>query len=297
MSSTTKGIVLAGGTGTRMYPITKGVVKQLLHVYNKPMIYYPLATLIEAGIQNILVITRPQDTEAFKNLLGNGSDLGIHIQYAEQAEPKGLAQAFTIAEECGFLQGAPACMILGDNVFHGASFSKELQSVVRDPKPTIFGYLVANQSSYGVVQINPNTQIAESIEEKPLKNKPNGYAVPGVYVFPSGVYEIAKNVIPSARGEVEITSVIEHYLKQKTLYVKLMLDDAWLDTGTFKSMSDASDYVQIVEERTGRLVGSIEIAAFRSGFMSEKKLLEKIQEYKKSGYGEALERELILFKK
>jgi glucose-1-phosphate thymidylyltransferase len=297
MTSKTKGIVLAGGTGSRMFPITKGTVKQLLHLYNKPMVYYPIATLIEAGIQDILIVTRPQDQESFINLLGDGSDLGINIQFATQPEPKGLAQAFTIADECGFLGDSPACMVLGDNIFHGGGFSRELKSAVSSGKPTIFGYLVSDQTSYGVVQIDPATQLALSIEEKPQANKENGYAVPGVYLFPSGVAEVARNVTPSARGEVEITSVIEHYLNLGNLKVKLMLDDAWLDTGTFDSMADATDYVRVVEKRTGRLVGSIEVAALGAGFMSEDQFNTKITDYQKSGYGKALSRELELFKR
>lgn len=293
----TKGIVLAGGTGSRMFPITKGTIKQLLHVYNKPMVYYPIATLIEAGIQDILIITRPQDQDQFSNLLGDGSDIGVNFQFATQPEPKGLAQAFTIAHECGFLDNSAACMVLGDNIFHGEGFRQQLKLAVLNGTPTIFGYLVSDQTSYGVVEIDPETKIAKSIEEKPTTNKDNGYAVPGVYLFPSGVHQVAASVVPSHRGEVEITSVIEHYLEQGNLNVKLMLDDAWLDTGTFESMADATDFVRVVEKRTGRLIGSIEVAALNAGFMSEDKYREKIQEYKKSGYGNALMRELDLFKR
>jgi glucose-1-phosphate thymidylyltransferase len=188
-------------------------------------------------------------------------------------------------------------MVLGDNIFHGGGFSLELKSAVSSGKPTIFGYLVSDQTSYGVVQIDPATQLALSVEEKPQVNKENGYAVPGVYLFPSGVAEVARNVTPSARGEVEITSVIEHYLNLGNLNVKLMLDDAWLDTGTFDSMADATDYVRVVEKRTGRLVGSIEVAALGAGFMSEDQFNTKIADYQKSGYGKALARELELFKR
>ena len=291
----TKGIVLAGGTGSRMFPITKGTIKQLLHLYNKPMVYYPIATLIEAGVKDILIITRPQDQDQFINLLGNGSDLGINFQFAVQPEPKGLAQAFTIAYECGFLGNSPTCMVLGDNIFHGEGFKRELKMAVNNRNPTIFGYLVSDQTSYGVVQIDPKTQLALSIEEKPKQNKENGYAVPGVYLFPPGVDTVAQNVTPSARGEVEITSVIEYYLKQNSLNVKLMLDDVWLDTGTFDSMSDASEYVRVVEKRTGRLIGSIEVAALNAGFMSVEQFKQKINDYLKSGYGKALARELELY--
>lgn len=280
-----KGIILAGGSGTRLYPITKGISKQLIPIYDKPMIYYPLSTLMMAGIRDILIITTPHDQSQFKRLLGDGSDWGINLQYAVQPEPKGLAEAFIIGEE--FIGSDKVALILGDNIFYGHAFGESLRDCIDPSGGTIFAYQVSNPKRYGVVEFNDKLE-ALSIEEKPDNPKSN-YAVVGLYFYDNDVIEIAKNITPSKRGELEITSINEAYLKLGRLKVRIMYrGSAWLDTGTFESMNEASEYIRVIEKRTGLKIGCLEEIAFRQNFINKEQLLRIAEPLKKSGYGEYL---------
>ena len=282
-----KGIILAGGSGTRLYPITKGISKQLMPVYDKPMIYYPLSTLMLAGIKEILVITTPEDQDQFKRLLGDGSQWGCTIAYAKQEVPNGLAQAFVIGEK--FIGSDSVVLVLGDNIFYGSGFSKLLQQSVNPDGAVIFAYPVSDPERYGVVEFDDNKN-AVSIEEKPSNPKSN-YAVPGLYFYNNGVVEIAKNIAPSERGEYEITTVNDYYLQQKKLKVAVLdRGFAWLDTGTFESLNDASEYVRVIEKRQGFKIGCPEEIAYRMGFISRADLLKQAEGLAKSGYGEYLEK-------
>jgi glucose-1-phosphate thymidylyltransferase len=280
-----KGIILAGGSGTRLYPITKGISKQIMPIYDKPMVYYPLGTLMQAGIRDILVITTPDDQSQFQRLLGDGSDLGINLTYAAQPEPGGLAQAFIIGE--GFVGNDKVALVLGDNIFHGEAFGHSLESCVDPDGGIVFAYKVADPERYGVVEFDANKK-AVSIEEKPAEPK-SDYAVVGLYFYDNDVVGIAKNLQPSHRGELEITSVNEEYLKRGKLKVQTMSrGSAWLDTGTFESMNDASEYVRVVEKRTGLKIGCIEEIAYREGFITKGQLAALAEPLKKSGYGQYL---------
>ncbi|MFT6270726.1 MAG: glucose-1-phosphate thymidylyltransferase [Alphaproteobacteria bacterium] len=278
-----KGIILAGGTGSRLYPLTKVVSKQLMPVYDKPMIYYPLATLMQAGIQEILIITTPEEANNFELLLGDGSNFGIDIQYQVQPSPDGLAQAFILAEE--FLAGSPAALVLGDNLFYGHDLVKSLQEANKQTSGgTVFGYRVANPKAYGVVEFDQSGKVI-SIEEKPAKPKSN-YAVPGIYFFDNNVVEVAKAVKPSARGELEITDVIEHYLHQDKLKVQIMgRGTAWLDTGTHDDLLAAAQFISTIDKRQGLKVNCPEEVAYRYGWLSAEKLREIAAPLVKSGYG------------
>lgn len=280
-----KGIILAGGSGTRLYPITKGISKQLMPIYDKPMIYYPLSTLMMAGIKDILIITTPHDQESFQRLLGNGSDWGINLTYAIQPSPDGLAQAFIIGEE--FIGNDKVALVLGDNIFHGHGFGDSLKECTKASGGTVFAYQVSDPERYGVVEFDKDFN-AVSIEEKPAQPKSN-YAVVGLYFYDNDVVEIAKNIKPSDRGELEITSINEEYLKRGKLSVQIMdRGSAWLDTGTFESMNDASEYIQVVEKRTGLKIGCPEEIAYYEGFISKSQLQTLAEPLKKSGYGEYL---------
>lgn len=280
-----KGIILAGGTGSRLWPITKGVSKQLLPVYDKPMIHYPLATLMAAGLQEVLIITTPEDSEAFSRLLGDGRHWGMSIQYAVQPLPEGLAQAFLIAES--FLAGDSAALILGDNLFYGPRLGRHLAELTSIEGGHVFAYEVANPSEYGVVAFDENG-VAFSIEEKPQEPKSN-FAVPGLYFYDSSVVDVAKGIEPSARGELEITAVNEHYLKSGQLTVTVLeRGTAWLDTGTFRSLQDAGEFVRVMEDRTGTKVGCVEEIAWRNGWIGSDQLAALAEPLRKSGYGDYL---------
>jgi glucose-1-phosphate thymidylyltransferase len=282
-----KGIILAGGSGTRLYPITKGISKQLMPVYDKPMIYYPLSVLMLAGIREVLFITTPQDSEQFQRLLGNGHELGCEFSYEVQHEPNGLAQAFVIGEK--FVGNDKVCLILGDNIFYGAGFSKLVQSFSDISGAAVFAYEVNDPERYGVVEFDAN-QTAVSIEEKPSSPKSN-FAVPGLYFYDNSVIDIAKNIQPSPRGEYEITDVNRVYLEKGQLKVGIMnRGTAWLDTGTFDSFADACEFVRVIEKRQSQKIGCIEEVAFRMGFINHQQLLKLADVYAKSGYGEYLRR-------
>ncbi len=277
-----KGIILAGGSGSRLWPITKGVSKQLLPVYDKPMIHYPLDTLMGAGLREILVITTPDDATSFSRLLGDGSDLGMSIEYAVQPSPDGLAQAFLIGAD--FLAGDQAALVLGDNLFYGPSLGNKLAALTHQVGANVFAYEVANPSEYGVVEFNDDG-VAISIEEKPIAPKSH-FAVPGLYFYDETVVDVVKTIKPSDRGELEITSVNDHYLQAGTLTVTVLeRGTAWLDTGTFRSLQDAGEFVRVIEDRTGHKIGCIEETAWRNGWISDEQLMGHAQSLVKSGYG------------
>jgi glucose-1-phosphate thymidylyltransferase len=284
-----KGIILAGGSGTRLYPITLGTSKQLLPVYDKPMIYYPLSVLMLAGIKEILIISSPEDLPNFERMLGSGAQLGISLSYKEQASPDGIAQAFLLGEE--FIAGDDVCLVLGDNVFNGHGFSKLLDKAVanvsNDNMATIFGYYMSDAKRYGVVEFDSEGK-AISIEEKPEYPKGN-HAVTGLYFYPNSVVEIAKNIKPSKRGELEITTVNQEFLKRGALKVELMgRAFAWLDTGTHESLIEASNYIKAIETRQGLKVACLEVIAFQMGYINKAQLLKLAEPLKKSGYGQYL---------
>lgn len=277
-----RGIILAGGTGSRLWPITKGVSKQLLPIYDKPLVYYPLSTLMSAGIRDILVITTPHDSSAFQDLLGDGTQWGINLSFAQQPKPEGLAQAFLIGEP--FIGNEPCALVLGDNVFHGNGLGNELQLLTNPMGATIFAYKVSNPEEYGVVEFASDGRVI-SIEEKP-QNPKSSFAVPGLYFYDNNVVSIAKSVRPSARGELEITAVNSEYLNRGQLSVSVLPEGtAWLDSGTFGSLHDASSYVRIVEERQGIKVGCPEEISWRHNWITDEQLEQRAEELLKSGYG------------
>jgi len=277
-----KGIILAGGSGTRLYPITKGISKQIMPIYDKPMIYYPLSTLMQAGIRDILIITTPQDQEQFKRLLGDGSELGINLQYAAQPEPKGLAQAFTIGAD--FIGSDKVAMILGDNLFYGPALDQHLKNYTDVDGAVGFAAQVKDPERYGVYEFDEHMNVL-SIEEKPVHPKSN-FANAGLYFCDNDVVEIARNAQPSSRGEIEITAVLDAYLQRGKLKVSLLdRGTVWLDTGTFDSMNDASEYIRVIEKRTGIKIGCIEEVAFRQGFIDKQQLRTLAEPLEKSGYG------------
>ncbi|MHB1066956.1 MAG: glucose-1-phosphate thymidylyltransferase RfbA [Candidatus Nanopelagicales bacterium] len=282
-----KGIILAGGTGSRLWPITKGVSKQLLPVYDKPMIHYPLATLMAAGLREVLVITTPADSESFSRLLGDGSAWGMAIEYAVQPRPEGLAQAFIIAE--GFLAGDQAALILGDNLFYGPGLGRRLAGLTRQEGAHVFAYEVANPREYGVVEFD-GSGVVLSVEEKPAAPR-SSYAIPGLYFYDETVVDVAKAIMPSPRGELEITAVNDHYLRRGTLTVTVLEQGtAWLDTGTFRTLQDAGEFVRVMEDRTGTKVGCVEEIAWRNGWITSADLAALAEPLLKSGYGEYLQR-------
>ena len=280
-----KGIILAGGSGTRLWPITQAISKQLMPIYDKPMIYYPLTTLMQAGIRDILIITTPDDQAGFQRLLGDGSQWGINLQYAVQPKPEGLAQAFIIGEE--FIGGDKVSLVLGDNIFYGAALDDSLRACTDPDGGIVFAYKVSDPERYGVVEFDDQNQ-AVSIEEKPVQPKSN-FAVVGIYFYDNDVIEIAKKVQPSARGELEITSINAEYLRRGKLKVQTLDNgDVWLDTGTISSLTDAEDFVRVVQTRTGQIVGSPEKTAFQNDWINRQQLDEIAATLKKSGYGEYL---------
>lgn len=281
-----KGIILAGGSGTRLYPITKGVSKQLLPVYDKPMIYYPLSVLMLAGIKDIMIITTPEDNESFKRLLGDGSDFGVNLSYSVQPKPEGLAQAFIIAED--FIGDDSVCLVLGDNIFFGQSFSKKLREAAENKDgATVFGYKVMNPKSFGVVEFDSNNNVI-SIEEKPKVPKSN-WAVTGLYFYDNEVISIAKGITPSERGELEITSINQKYLKKGKLKVELLgRGFAWLDTGTHESLIEAGNFVETVQKRQGMMIACLEEIGWRNGWISTETLENRAKEQSKNDYGSYL---------
>ena len=284
-----KGIVLAGGAGTRLYPITKGVSKQLLPIYDKPMVYYPISVLMLAGIRDILIISTPEDLPAFRRLLGDGSDYGVHFSYAEQPRPEGLAQAFLIGKD--FIGDDSVCLVLGDNIFYGMSFTQTLRQAVEDAEErneaTVFGYWVSDPERYGVAEFAPDGRCI-SIEEKPREPKSN-YAVVGLYFYPNSVVEVAEGVRPSARGELEITSVNQEFLRREQLLVQTLgRGFAWLDTGTHDSLSEASTFVEVIEKRQGLKIACLEEIAYRAGWLTREALIELAAPMAKNQYGQYL---------
>jgi len=282
-----KGIVLAGGTGSRLWPLTKGTSKQLLPVYDKPMIYYPLSTLMAAGIREMLVVTTPEDSAAFNRLLGDGSPWGMSLEYAVQPRPEGLAQAFLIAEE--FLDGSSTALILGDNLFYGPGLGNRLKALTAVNGGHVFAYEVANPSDYGVVEFDSDGVVL-TIEEKPQQPKSH-FAVPGLYFYDNSVVDVAKSITPSARGELEITAVNEFYRRAGNLTVSVLeRGTAWLDTGTFRSLQDAGEFVRVIEDRTGTKIGCVEEVAWRNGWIGDQQLLLHASQLARSGYGTYLSR-------
>ena len=284
-----KGIVLAGGSGTRLYPITKGISKQLIPIFDKPMVYYPISVLMLAGIREILIISTPQDLPGFRRLLGDGSDYGVHFEYAEQPSPDGLAQAFIIGEK--FIGDDSVCLVLGDNIFHGSNFRHILRAAVKtaeeDAKATVFGYRVNDPERYGVVEFDAEGRCM-SIEEKPAQPKSN-YAVVGLYFYPNKVVQVAKNIKPSARGELEITTVNQQFLADNELMVQTLgIGFAWLDTGTHDSLSEASTFIEVIDKRTGLQVGCLEGIALQQGWITPEQVRQTAQPMAKNQYGQYL---------